>query len=238
MALAALTAKLGASEGDQSTGGLISFGLTNSPPASTNRALGLLATSSTGPTAFGLRLINGTAQVLNQMNLHFTGELWRQSAVAKQLAFGYYIDPGTTNGFSTNLTAAIPSLNVSFPTVPADTSPVPVDGTASANQVALGVSGQTISNWPPGTALWLVWSMADAAGKGQGLAIDNLSFSAFARPSLGITVTGGNLTLSWPYGHLQSAAEAPGPYATLTTATSPYSVAPAGARRFYRVVVP
>src|SRR5208283_4342095 len=87
--LASLTAKLGASEGDQSTGGLISFGLTNSPLASANRALGLLATSSTGPTAFGLRLVNGTGFVLNQMTLSFTGELWRQSAVAKRLSFGY-----------------------------------------------------------------------------------------------------------------------------------------------------
>ena len=91
--MGALAAKAGASEGDQSTGGLISFGLTNNSAASANRALGLLATSSTGPTAFGLRLVNGTGLVLNQMTLGFTGELWRQSAVAKQLSFGYFIDP-------------------------------------------------------------------------------------------------------------------------------------------------
>jgi hypothetical protein len=236
--LAALTAKVGASAGDQSTGGLISFGLTNSPAASANRALGLLATSSTGPTAFGVRLINGTGFVLNQMTLQFTGELWRQSAVAKRLSFGYLIDSVATNGFSTNLTAALPSLDVSFPTAPADTTPVPVDGTAGANQIALGVTGQAITNWPPGGALWLVWSMADAAGKGQGLAIDNLSFSASAQPVLAIQSAGGNMVLSWPYGYLQCATNAAGPYSTLTGAASPLTNVPAGTRAFYRVVVP
>ena len=232
-----LTAKLGASAGDQSTGGLISFGSTNSAAAGANRALGLLATSSTGPTAFGLRLINGTGYGLNQINLQFTGELWRQSAVHKQLSFGYFIDPVPTNAFPTNLTAAIPSLNVSFATAPADTTPVPVDGTAAANQRTLGVTGQAITNWPPGAALWLVWSMADATGKGQGLAIDNLTFSASASPTLGLQATGGSLVLSWPYGQLQSATNAPGPYVTMTN-TSPFTVVPTGARQFYRVLVP
>jgi hypothetical protein len=236
--LAALTAKVGASAGDQSTGGLISFGSTNSLAASTNRALGLLATSSTGPTAFGVRLINGTGLVLNQMNLQFTGELWRQSAVAKRLSFGYFIDPVTTNSFSTNLTAALPDLDVSFPAAPGDTTPVAVDGTAAANQLALGVTGQTITNWPPGAALWLVWSMADATGKGQGLAIDNLSFSASARPVLAIQAAGANLVLSWPYGRLQSATNAQGPYSTLTGAVSPWTNSPAGTHQFFRVVVP
>lgn len=236
--LAALSAKVGASEGDQSTGGLISFGSTNSPAASTNRALGLLATSSTGPTAFGVRLINGTGFVVNQMTLQFTGELWRQSAVAKRLSFGYFVDPVTTNSFPTNLAAVLPNLDVIFPTAPGDTTPVPVDGTAAANQVALGVTAQAITNWPPGAALWLVWSMADDTGKGQGLAIDNLTFSASARPVLAIQRTGANMVLSWPYGRLQSATNAPGPYSTLTGAISPWTNVPAGARQFYRVVVP
>ena len=233
-----LAAKVGASEGDQSTGGLISFGSTNNPAASANRALGLLATSSTGPTAFGLRLVNGTGFVLNRMDLHFTGELWRQSAVAKRLSFGYFIDPVATNDFSTNLTALLPSLDVSFPAAPAAKTPVPVDGTAAANQVALGVTGQVITNWPPGAALWLVWLMADASGKGQGLAIDNLTFSASAQPVLAIQAAGANLILSWPYGELQSASNATGPFSTLTGVTSPFTNVPAGTRQFYRVVVP
>ena len=59
-----------------------------------------------------------------------------------------------------------------------------------------------ITNWPPGAALWLVWEMADPTGKAQGLAIDNLSFSASASPVLDPVpltpqVAGRSLILSW-----------------------------------------
>jgi hypothetical protein len=72
----------------------------------------------------------------------------------------------------------LPSLNVSFPTVPADVGGAAVDGTSPANQVSLSLANQVITNWPPGAALWLIWDMTDPTGKAQGLAIDNLSFSA------------------------------------------------------------
>ncbi len=174
--------QLGASPGDQGNGGVISFGLTNSPDASMNRALGLLATGLSGPTAFGVKFINQTTNTLTQITLHFTGELWRQSAVAKTLAVAYWIDPTATNLLSTNLTAALPGLNVSFPPDPAAIAPIAMDGTMSSNQVCVGVIDQTITDWPPGAALWLRWDMNDAAGEGQGLAIDNLSFSASMAP--------------------------------------------------------
>jgi hypothetical protein len=173
-----LISKFGATDGDQTTGGQISFG----PPNSTNRALGLLATTSTGATAFGAKFINKTTNVLHYINLQVTGEIWRQSDKAKTLEFYYLIDPAATNVLTTNYTAFLPALNVNFPTVPADVGGVPVDGTSPANQTNLSVTTQVITNWPPGAALWLVWEMPDSGGKAQGLAIDNLSFSA--APSL------------------------------------------------------
>ena len=74
---------------------------------------------------------------------------------------------------------------------------------AVANQVNLSISNQAITNWPPGAALWLVWQMTDSTGKAQGLAIDNLSFSATAGSAtpppvpLGFQTTATNLVLSW-----------------------------------------
>ncbi|HSU53049.1 MAG TPA: lamin tail domain-containing protein [Candidatus Dormibacteraeota bacterium] len=186
--------KLGASAGDQSTGGIISFGPTNS--AATNRALGLLATSSTGPTAFGLAILNQTAQTLNQLTLGFTGEIWRQQPAAKTLSFSYYLDPTGTNTFSTNGTIALAALNVSFPTGAFS----PRDGTQSSNQISLSVTNQLIANWNPGAALWLVWQMTNSAGNAQGLAIDNFRFSASSsiRPTLSITRSNANVILTWP----------------------------------------
>ena len=197
---ASVGTRFGATDGDQTTGGLISFGL----PNNSNRALGLLATSTTGYTAFGAKFINGTSQTLNFMNLQFTGEVWRQSDLAKTLEFYYFIDPSATNAFSTSATAFLPALNVSFPTVPADVGGAAVDGTSALNQTNLGVFNQVITNWAPGAALWLVWEMASSAGKSQGLAIDNLSFSAsvwptgMSFPSLDAQVSGTNLVLSCP----------------------------------------
>ena len=196
-----LASRFGATDGDQTTGGQLSFGA----PSSSNRALGLLATSTTGGTAFGVRLINDTHTTLTRMNLQFTGEVWRQSNLPKTLQFFYFVDPTATASFPSGIipagaTAYVPALNVIIPTVSADTGGVAVDGTQAVNSTNLTVLDQAIGNWSPGSALWLVWQMTDSTGKAQGLAIDNLSFSAsvpIAVPLSAQTV-GTNLFLSWP----------------------------------------
>lgn len=192
----ALLSRFGATDGDQTTGGQVSFGA----PGSSNRALGLLATSSTGATAFGLRLINGTGAMLNQINVQVTGEIWRQSNLPKTLQASYFIDLGGAADFPGSVTAYLPALNVSFP-VTNDVNGAAVDGTAPPNQENLGVTNLAIANWPPGAALWLTWQMADSTGKAQGLAIDNLSFSAAAVPApvpVNLQVSGTNLIFNWP----------------------------------------
>ena len=195
-----LTSRLGATDGDQTTGGQISFGL----PGSTNRSLGLLATSSTGGTAFGVRFINGSPLTLNRINLQYTGELWRQSNLPKTLQFFYFVDPTGSaifpNGMiPTGATAYLPILNVNFPIAPESVGGGAVDGTTNQYQTHLSVLNQAITNWPPGAALWLVWQMTDATGKAQGLAIDNLTFSAGVPVSvpLSIQAVGTNLFLNW-----------------------------------------
>ena len=129
--------------------------------------------------------------------------MWRQSDKPKTLQFYYFIDPTATASFSTSHTAFLPALNVSFPTVPADVGGVAVDGTSPLNQTSLRVVNQVITNWPPGAALWLVWEMTSPEGKSQGLAIDNLSFSASSSPTpipvpLALRPSGNNLIFTWP----------------------------------------
>jgi hypothetical protein len=256
---ASVGTRFGATDGDQTTGGQISFGL----PNSSNRALGLLATSSTGYTAFGVKFVNGTSQTLNCVSLRFTGEIWRQSNLAKTLEFYYFIDPTASNVFSTNVTAFLPALNVSFPTVPADGGGVAVDGTAALNQTNVGVLNQVITNWPPGAALWLVWEMASSAGKSQGLAIDNLGFYAttLAAPTNApvLSLQGASLqgssanqfVLSWPASasgyQLYSATNLAPPVMWSLVTTPPaasngtfYLTIPAasGAAQFFRLEAP
>jgi hypothetical protein len=192
--------RFGASYGDQTAGGVISFG----PADGANRALGLLATTTTAPTAFGAKFINQTADTFDLISLQFTGEVWRQSDKPKTLQFYYFVDPTAALPFSTSFSGSIPALNVSFPGLAAGAGDLAVDGTLASNQTNLAIVNQSITNWPPGAALWLLWVMADPTGKAQGLAIDNLSFSAFTMaavtaPQLGVvSLTGTNLTLGWP----------------------------------------
>jgi hypothetical protein len=109
------------------------------------------------------------------------------------------VDLTGTKTFTTNVTAFVPALNVNLPTVPSDVNGVPVDGTSLLNQTNLSVWNQTITNWPPGAALWLVWQMPDSTGKAQGLAIDNLSFSASVPVPVPVNlqISSTNLIFNW-----------------------------------------
>jgi len=173
----------------------------------TNRALGLIATSKTGPIGYGVALVNKSTNTYNTINLNYTGELWRNNPAAQPLLFGYFIDAAGTNSTlhpdlwdATNGIVYLPSLNVSFPTSPGT---LIYDGTQASNQVSLAVSGLTISNWPPGAALWFVWQ-AQTIGSAQNLAIDNLGFAAGSvaapsvttQPATSLTPVGATLNAS------------------------------------------
>jgi hypothetical protein len=127
----------------------------------------------------GLRLTNGTGQVLDSFTISFDGEQWRNGAttnnVAETMTMGYSLDPA----------AAIDSPNSLFTDVPAAAWSTPVN-TATAGAVDGNTAGKvpvgpiTVSglNWQPGTDLWLRWDDPQIAGNDHGLAIDNLNFSA------------------------------------------------------------
>ena len=174
-----VASKLGAHQGDQSTGGIIDYGTlsTNVNIGETNRALGVQSTSTTGNSAFGLKLINNSTNALSYITLQFIGELWRNQPNVNTLEFGYYIDTDTNDAFApaNALANLVPNLFVSFAPSGSLTT---VDGSQSINQISLAVTNFNIGSWPTNTALWLVWQQTNSAGSAQGLAIDNLNFSA------------------------------------------------------------
>jgi hypothetical protein len=195
---AAASQKFGATAGDLTGGGTISFG----PANSSNRALGLLDTGATGTSAFGVKFINGTSMNLNYIDVDFVGEIWRQSSAAKTIQFYYWLDPTGTNLWPTGITVVMSPLNVTFTTVSGDKGGVAVDGTSPSNQENLNVFNYAIETCPPGAALWLVGQMTDNTSKAQGLGIDNFNFSATTQPVASIppvTVqsSGNSLSLNW-----------------------------------------
>ena len=202
--------RFGASDGDQSTGGVIDFGLNDvegTTTIGTNRSLGLITTSTTGSTAFGVKFINNTTNTLNYINVSFLGELWRNNTGGRTMSLSYAVDPTATNFVlqsqpeainptpvtvppTYNLTPqdlpnaiTIPNMAFSFPTNPLGT--LNVDGTQAANQVNVATNSMALATaWAPGSALWLVWSMNYySAGGGQGFAIDNLNVSGTTVPT-------------------------------------------------------
>jgi hypothetical protein len=174
--------RFGAQAGDQTTGGVIDFGPNdNGSDLGTNRALGLLSTSTTGSTTFALKLVNTSTNTLNYINISFIGELWHQGTGHRTMSFGYTLDSTATNfvltSESINDATLVGNLAFSFPTA---VSVSAVDGTSPAYQTNLAATGlQLDSPWLPNAALWLIWSIDYyGSGSGNGYAIDNLSFSA------------------------------------------------------------
>jgi predicted extracellular nuclease len=160
--------------GAVTTGDTILFGATGS----NERALGSFASGSL-TSIFGLEIVNNTGNILTQFTLSYIGEWWRDgrssSAVQNITAFSYGIgNTAINNGTFTSVTA----LNLVGPggnqTITPDVS---LDGNSAANQTSLSSTITGIS-WQPGQTLWLRWSDSNDAGNDDGLAIDNVSFSA------------------------------------------------------------
>jgi hypothetical protein len=185
--------QLGASCGDQTTGGIISFGLTNNLAISTDRALGLISTSTSLGTHFGLKLVNETGRNLNYIDLSYIGEYWKgggaKSGSFRYMLFSYLVDPsGSTAPFSeTEINESLTqnlvgSLGFNFPALPVEQLD-PID--YASNRVNVAANNYALSTpWTPGAALWLMWSLTNNAGtgSGQGYGIQNLSFYASAVP--------------------------------------------------------
>jgi hypothetical protein len=187
---AGIANKLGASAGDQSTGGQVSEGAAYNTPVTfgmTNRALGLLSTSSTGPTAFGVKIINNSGTTLSNFCVHYLAELWRQQPSQQPINVGYYVDAVGTNSVMaasvdgngnliTGTVNWVPGLTAAFPTGAFVTGGL--DGTQPANQMSMDAYNLPVTNWAPNTALWFVFCMTNDTGSHQGLAVDNFTFAA------------------------------------------------------------
>jgi hypothetical protein len=157
-----------------STGrGVVSYG-TN---GSTERALGVLPTSNQIST-FGLVLLNTSATTYSGFSLSYTGEQWRRGDVssAEPLTFAY----GTAANIGSVLTIST-ALSLISPNTQVSPTSVALDGNLPANQALVSGSVTGLS-WGPGQTLVLRWSATDQSGQDDGLAIDNLSFTATAVP--------------------------------------------------------
>jgi len=159
--------------GSSGTGDTFLYGATSS----NERAFGSYASGSL-TSIFGAQFVNNTGGTLNQFTLTFDGEQWRDggssAAILNTLSFSYSLTAtslaaGTyTNDTGLNFTALVNNM----------TADAAKDGNAPSFRTA-GIT-KTISGitWAAGTALWIRWSDVNDPGNDDGLAIDNVVFSA------------------------------------------------------------
>ena len=170
-----VAARYRVSTGSDTTGSLYSFGASGS----TERALGSLASNTSGDIYYGVRLQNTSASTFTSFSLSYTGEQWRNggNTSAQTLAFSYST---TATGVNTGTYTSDTALAFATPTVGATAATL--DGNGAANRANLSKVISGIS-WAPGSDLWLRWFDLNDAGNDHGVAIDNLTFIASAGSS-------------------------------------------------------
>lgn len=177
--------RIDAGTGSSNSGQFYSFGAASDG----ERALGSIASGSSGIQTYTLVLQNNTGAALTQWSLSYDGEQWRDGGQGSfaptfhTLVFDYLVSNDASDGtllgggFS-----ALPALNFTGPvSANATTTGNALDGNLGANRVA-GINGGASVVWNPGEFLILRWSDANDAGNDHGLGIDNLTFEAVPSP--------------------------------------------------------
>ncbi|MEH1938900.1 MAG: Calx-beta domain-containing protein [Nostoc sp.] len=155
--------------GSNSTGGLYSFGTTG------DRALGSVASGTTGTIYYGLRLQNNTGSSITQLQVGYTGEQWRNggNTSPQQLKFSYQTGSTLTN-LTTGTWNSATSLDFTSPI--ANATAAALNGNQVANKVV--ITPITITLATPianGEEIILRWEDIDDGGNDHGLAIDDVS---------------------------------------------------------------
>lgn len=175
------------SGGESTSGWIYSFG-TNGVGPITDRAFGSISSGTPSTNAWGLRMVNDTAQVVGNATLSYTVEQWRNGGnVNTQYIYFTFrtssspiTDP--TPGNETAWTS-FPALDTPSPTVGATATPL--DGNDPANLVKyLNVTVPNVT-LNPGDEVFFRWYDINDTGNDHGFGVDNLTvnFTAVPEPS-------------------------------------------------------
>lgn len=166
--------------GEFAGGNIYSFG----DSTSSDRALGSVGSGSIPIAHYGAAWINQTGQVIDNIEVRYMGEMWRQGRPQRAtgpdtLHFSYStqasgIDNGTFQNYST-LSFYAPVTNGPLST--------PMNGNAAANRTYInGVINNL--NLQPGDTVWVRWTDFDSDSFDDGLGIDSFSLAAVTTPAL------------------------------------------------------
>lgn len=152
------------------TASLYSFG----QPNDGDRALGSVASGSTGEIRYGAEFTNAIAgKAINELEIKYTGEQWRNASTNKQkLLFEF---GATATSLGSNSYTSIAQLDFTSPQNLAGNTDL--NGNAAANRTALSFTIKNL-NLAPDAVFWVRWRDPDDTGADHGLAIDDFSIKA------------------------------------------------------------
>lgn len=174
------------------SGATFNYGTVNS----TDRALGMLNSGSVASTVparntIGLRIKNTSGGTLTSFTLAYWGEQWRQGAgtgnpiPADRIDFSYRVfSAGTFNVDQMPVTVSAGWTNednLDFVSLKTGSTQSGLDGNAADNRrfITYTVTGL---NWANNDELVMRWTDFDRTGADDGLAVDDLAFSAVPEP--------------------------------------------------------
>lgn len=135
------------------------------------RAMGSLASGTSGSLQYGLRFVNNTGSVVTSVQVQYTGEQWRTANTNSQTLGFAYRQAATVTDLTSGTYTGVPALNF---VSPVNTTPAAaLNGNDPLNRVALNVTFAV--NIPVGEEIMIRWIDNDDAGADHGLAIDDLT---------------------------------------------------------------
>jgi len=129
----------------------------------------------------GLRLTNDTGAALTEFTLGYTGEQWFESETAQNNQYIVAYQFGSPTNLSAGSWTEISALQ--FNTPKESGADANLDGSLVANQEVLTPVTVSSIAWENGEDLWIRWFDANSTGFDQGIAVDDVSFSAIPEPS-------------------------------------------------------
>lgn len=177
---------INAGTGSSNTGSLYSFGTTS------ERALGSVASGSTGTIFYGARFFNDTGNTITSVSISYVGEQWRNggNTTPQKLDFAYQIGANSVNS---GTWTDVDSLDFISPV--ATSTAGALNGNDSSNRVSLSgnITGFSLA---PGEEIWLRWSDVDDSGSDHGLGIDNLRVSTAPLPGITLIESGNSTNVT------------------------------------------
>ncbi|WP_432800030.1 hypothetical protein [Poriferisphaera sp. WC338] len=148
--------------------------------SSTDFSLGSKPATDTGAMMMGMRISNNTGQTLTSFTIGYTGEQWYKSTATQnnQLVLAYQISPSNDadDGWVDGAWTEVDDMRFNSPKE--DGVAASIDGNDAENRVVLAPKTVTGISWGPGEDIWLRWFDSNSSGVDQGLAVDDISFTA------------------------------------------------------------